>query len=44
MTKITITATYDEKETTYDEILESCMELGFINLNIEEQEIRNEQS
>ena len=44
MTKITITANYDEKETTYDEILESCMELGFNDLDIEEQEIRNEQS
>lgn len=40
MTKITITAKYDETETTYDEILESCMELGFFDVEIKEEEIK----
>ena len=40
MTKITIVANYDETETTYDEILEACAELGFNNIDIEEEEIK----
>ena len=39
MTKITIIARYDETETTYDEILEACAELGFNDVDIEEEEI-----
>lgn len=40
MTKITIVAKYDEIETTYDEILEACIELGFYDIDIEEEEIK----
>lgn len=36
MTDITIKATYDESETTYDEIIEALMELGFESIDVEE--------
>lgn len=39
MTKITITAKYDETETTFDEITDSIMQLGFFDFEIEEKEI-----
>lgn len=38
MTDITIKATYDELETTYDEILEALIELGFEGIDIKESE------
>lgn len=38
MTEITIKATYDEAETTYDEIIEALMELGFIGIDVKESE------
>ena len=38
MTDITIKATYDELVTTYDEILEALIELGFEGIDIKESE------
>lgn len=43
MTEITITAKYDETETTFDEITDSIMQLGFIDFEITEKEIKDEQ-
>ena len=40
MKEITITAKYDETETTFDEITDTIIQLGFFEFEITEKEIK----